>query len=97
MKFNTDTPPAVYLSGSGNRWRVICQGLPLSADKTTPTEALEVARKMKIQPSAYYWNEEEGIFYLRADADVFQADEAQSFTLTHSPSPAPKDTTRPLF
>jgi hypothetical protein len=69
----------------------------LSADKTTPTEALEVARKMKIQPSAYYWNEEEGIFYLRADADAFQADEAQSFTLTHSPSPAPKDTTLPLF
>lgn len=97
MKFNTDTPPAVYLSGSGNRWRVICQGLPLSADKTTPTEALEVARKMKIQPSAYYWNEEEGIFYLRADADAFQADEAQAFSLQPSPAQPQKDTTLPLF
>ena len=65
--------------------------------KKTPAEALEVAKQFKLQPHTAFWDSSEGVFILRSGVDHFQADEAQAFTLTHSPSPAPKDTTRPLF
>lgn len=89
--------PETYLSGNGERWTIIFQGSPLCDYKKTPQEALAVAKEFKLHPHAFYWDSKELAFLARSDVDHFQADEAQAFTLTHSPSPAPKDTTRPLF
>jgi hypothetical protein len=49
-----------YLSFSGNKWRVIYQGLPLCADKSTRTEAETVAAQMKVKLSDTYWNGDTG-------------------------------------
>jgi hypothetical protein len=49
-----------YLSFSGNKWRVIYQGLPLCADKATRTEAETVAAQMRVKLSDTYWNGDTG-------------------------------------
>jgi hypothetical protein len=97
MKLQLDKDPEVYLSGSNEKWTIIYQGSPLCDYKKTAHEALAVAKEFKLQPHTFYWDSTELAFLARSDVDHFQADEAQAFTLTHSPSPTPKDTTRPLF
>jgi hypothetical protein len=49
-----------YLSFSGNKWRVIYQGLPLCADKATRTEAEAAAAQMKVKLSDTFWNGDTG-------------------------------------
>jgi hypothetical protein len=51
-----------YLSFSGNKWRVIYQGLPLCADKSTRTEAETVAAQMQVKLSPEFWDGDKGIY-----------------------------------
>ena len=94
MKLDKD--PEVYLSGNGEKWTIIFQGSPLCDYEKTATEALAVAKEFKLQPHSFYWDSSELAFLPRSDVDHFQADEAQAFTLTHSPNPPKKDTTPPI-
>jgi len=50
--------PAVYLSKSEGRFRVICQGVPVSNDKATEAEALEAAKGLAVDSMA--WDGDEG-------------------------------------
>jgi hypothetical protein len=52
-----------YLSFSGNKWRVIYQGLPLCADKATRTEAEQIAAQMKVKLSAEFWDGDKGDYF----------------------------------
>jgi hypothetical protein len=97
MKLQLDKDPEVYLSGSDEKWTIICQGSPLCDYKKTAEEALAVAKEFKLQPHSFYWDSTELAFFPMSGVDHFQADEAQAFSLTHTPSPPKKDTTRPLF
>ena len=58
------TSPRTYLSTSGGKYRVISQGSPISADKTTPEEALAVCKAFPIwvEQPAKMWNGDEGRF-----------------------------------
>jgi hypothetical protein len=51
-----------YLSYSGGKWRVICQGLPLCVDKATRSEAEAVAEQMKVKLSDTYWDGHRGVY-----------------------------------
>jgi len=92
MRLKLDKDPEVFLSGHGDQWTVINQGMPICDYKKTPEEALAVASQFKLQPHTFYWDTTEFVFMPRSGVDHFQADEAQAFTLTHSPS-QPKTTT----
>jgi len=48
--------PEVYLSFSEGRYRVIQHGVPISADKATAEEALQVARQFGLTVSNKMWN-----------------------------------------
>jgi hypothetical protein len=48
--------PQVYLSFSDGKYRVIRQGSPISADKTTSEEALQVARQFGLKVAGDMWN-----------------------------------------
>jgi len=52
--------PAVYLSMSEGRFRVIHRGLPISADKSTAREALNVAEHFKLKVDPMMWNGDKG-------------------------------------
>lgn len=52
--------PAVYLSSSEGRHRVIQHGLPISADKATAREALQVAEHFKLKVSDRVWDGDNG-------------------------------------
>jgi hypothetical protein len=52
--------PSVYLSTSEGRWRVIYQGLPVCADKKTPTEALAAAKHQRVIVASIAWNGDRG-------------------------------------
>jgi len=92
MKLKLDKNPEVYLSGNGDRWTVINQGMPICDYKKTPAEALAVAKMYKLQPHTFYWDSVELVFMPRSDVDHFQAAEAEAFTLAHTPN-QPKTTT----
>ena len=51
-----------YLSYSNDKWRIICQGLPLCVDKATRSEAKAVAKQMKVKLSDTYWDGDNGIY-----------------------------------
>jgi hypothetical protein len=48
--------PQVYLSFSEGKYRVIRQGMPISADKDTSEEALQVAKQFGLKVSGNMWN-----------------------------------------
>jgi len=97
MKLKLEKDPEVYLSGSGAKWTIINQGMPLCDYKKTPAEALEVAKMYKLQPHTFYWDTTDFVFMPRSDADHFQAAEAAAFSLMPPTPPAAKDTTLNLF
>lgn len=49
------TPPA-YLSRSAGYWRVIANGMPLCADKTTAAEATAAATAQRVKLAPVYWD-----------------------------------------
>ena len=52
----------VYLSTSGGKYRVISQGAPISADKSTREDALSVAARFRLEVSPRVWNGDAGRF-----------------------------------
>ena len=51
--------PTAYLSTSGNRWRVISQGMQLCAD-TDRAAAERYAAQLKIKLPVFIWNGDRG-------------------------------------
>lgn len=55
------TGPKVYLSASEGKYRVIVQGMPVSADKPTKAEALAAAASLKVTGlSDQMWDGDKG-------------------------------------
>lgn len=54
--------PKTYLSFSAGGFRVIHQGMPLSADKATHGEALAVCSHFRLTPDAEMWDGDKGAF-----------------------------------
>jgi hypothetical protein len=64
-----DPDPKIYLSKSEGRWRVIQNAIPISADKRTVREALQVAEHFKLKVSDQMWDGDLGKFVKMTERD----------------------------
>lgn len=55
--------PKVYLSSSEGRFRVMLQGMPVSTDRDTKEEAIEVAERLGVKGlSDRMWDGDKGVW-----------------------------------
>ena len=57
--------PSVYLSKSAGKYRVISQGMPVSADQGSAAEALKIAARFRLDVSPLLWDGDAGQFTQR--------------------------------
>lgn len=63
------TPLKAYLSVSEGKYRVICQGVPISADKDTAAAALAVAKQFRIKLSERMWDGDASVWIMLPEGD----------------------------